>query len=250
MSAEAVPCSVRADRAYHPLLRQVAAALRKSPAAGAAIRAAIRPYLAGDAFPVTDSVSHGVSHNAIQRLDALEVAVDEIRAEIQRISYQPTDATVSQCVSHNVSHEPLQSESAAVSHNEIQAVSQGPLQAVLHNVSHTVSRDVSQGESSETAVNSVSHAVSQEAPRPKPAVAADAAGASTGAADSMAVPGATSASFGSRLQAAMSATGIGQRKVAELTGISQSTVSYIVNGKRQPDADIIEKLRKVFSQLL
>ena len=72
-----------------------------------------------------------------------------------------------------------------------------------------------------------------------------------GANDSMAVPGAVGApSFGVRLAAAMSATGFGQRRVAELTGLSQSTVSYIVNGKRQPDADIIEKLGKVFPQLL
>ena len=37
---------------------------------------------------------------------------------------------------------------------------------------------------------------------------------------------------------------------AVFTADSQSTVSYIVNGKRQPDADIIAKLGKLFPQLL
>jgi len=63
------PCSVRARRDDHPLIRQVAAVLRHHPEARDAIQSAIQPYLNDGAPPVTLEHRVTVLESAVARLE-------------------------------------------------------------------------------------------------------------------------------------------------------------------------------------
>lgn len=65
------PCSVRASKDDHQLLRQIAAVLRKHPEAHTAIQGVIQPYLGAAAAP---------GAGLTQRVAALETAVAELRS--------------------------------------------------------------------------------------------------------------------------------------------------------------------------